>query len=98
MFTILILTILYTRFIAYFATLVWSYLCLLAVMTGLVDLVTRLLAQAPAQAVAPARQAPDPVPPVRRPRRLNNQLKATRKTKEVHTVTTFEEIVVQLPQ
>ena len=98
MFTILILTLLYTRFLAYLATLVWSFLNLLVVMTGCVDLVTRLLAPAPAQAAAPARQAPDPAPPARRPRRHNNQLKATRKTKEVHTITTFEEIVVQLPE
>ena len=101
MFTVLILTALYTRFLAYLATLFWSYLSLLAVMTGAVDLVTRLLAPAAVN----ARQDPDPaphqavpVPPARRPRRQNNQLKATRKTKQVHTITTFEEIVIQQPQ
>ena len=97
MFTIIILTIAYTRFIAYIATLLWSYFGFLSVVNSVVDLVTRLFA--PAAAIA--RQDPDPqphqavpAPPVRRPRRQNYQLKATRKTKVVHSVTTFEEIVV----
>ena len=103
MFTIVILSALFARFLTKIFITACSFFSFNHLMDVIRDLVTQLLqaagaARQPALAPDPVQHQVQPAPARRNRRRNNNVYKATRKTKRTVTVTTFEEIAINDPQ